>query len=67
MLFGLTPKAFAQENAKQIDDLMRKYVENGQFNGSVLVAESGKVIFKKGYAWQIWNGLILIRPIPSSA
>jgi CubicO group peptidase (beta-lactamase class C family) len=49
MLFVLTPKAFAQENAKQIDDLMRKYVENGQFNGSVLVAESGKVIFKKGY------------------
>jgi DMSO reductase anchor subunit len=49
VLFVLAPMALAQENAKQIDDLMRTYVENGQFNGSVLVAESGKVIFKKGY------------------
>jgi CubicO group peptidase (beta-lactamase class C family) len=60
VLFVLTPMAFAQENAKQIDDLMRKYVENGQFNGSLLVAENGKVIFKKGYGmanmeWAIPN------------
>jgi CubicO group peptidase (beta-lactamase class C family) len=60
MLFVLTPMAFAQENARQIDDLMRKYVESGQFNGSVLVAENGKVIFKKGYGmanmeWAILN------------
>src|SRR4028119_1788703 len=60
VLFVLTLMAFAQESAKQIDDLMQKYVENGQFNGSVLVAENGKVIFKKGYGmanmeWAIPN------------
>lgn len=60
MLFALIPMAFAQEKAKQIDDLMRRYVDNGNFNGSVLVAENGKVIFKKGYGlanmeWAIPN------------
>ncbi|MBO9151369.1 serine hydrolase [Chitinophaga sp. GCM10012297] len=59
-LFALAPMAFAQEKAKQIDDLMRRYVDNGKFNGSVLVAENGKVIFKKGYGlanmeWDIPN------------
>lgn len=52
--------AFAQQKAKQIDKLMRRYVDNGKFNGSVLVAENGKVIFKKGYGlanmeWAIAN------------
>jgi CubicO group peptidase (beta-lactamase class C family) len=57
MLFALIPMAFAQEKAKQIDDLMRRYVDNGKFNGSVLVAENGKVIFEKGYglANMEWN------------
>lgn len=59
ILFGSTA-IFAQEKAKQIDELMRKYVHNGKFNGSVLVAEGGKVIFKKGYGmanmeWAIPN------------
>ena len=39
----------AQTIAEQIDSLMWKYQEYGQFNGSVLVADHGKVIFKKGY------------------
>ncbi len=36
---------------------MRQYVENRQFNGTVLVAENGKVIVKKGYglANMEWN------------
>jgi hypothetical protein len=34
--------AFAQENTSQIDDLKRKYVENGQFNGTLLVPKQGK-------------------------
>lgn len=57
VLFAVTPIAFAQQNAKQIDDLMGRYVDNGKFNGSVLVAENGKVIFKKGYglANMEWN------------
>ena len=50
----------AQDKAAQIDVLMTKFYESGQFNGSALVAEKGKVIFKKGYGyanmdWQIPN------------
>lgn len=57
VLFAVTPIAFAQQKAKQIDDLMGRYVDNGKFNGSVLVVENGKVIFKKGYglANMEWN------------
>ena len=57
VLFAVTPIAFAQQKAKQIDDLMGRYVANGKFNGSVLVAENGKLVFKKGYglANMEWN------------
>ncbi|HLP63867.1 serine hydrolase [Flavobacterium sp.] len=52
--------SFAQTKAEKIDQLMSKYAEYEQFNGSVLVAEQGKVIFKKGYGkanmeWDIPN------------
>lgn len=49
--------SFAQDKAKQIDQLMSLYSEYGQLNGSVLVSEHGKVIFKKGYglANMEWN------------
>jgi CubicO group peptidase (beta-lactamase class C family) len=39
----------AQDKAAKIDELLLSYHANGQFNGSALVAESGRVIFKKGY------------------
>jgi CubicO group peptidase (beta-lactamase class C family) len=62
VVFGLvmtafTSIAFAQDKAKQIDELMRRYIDNGKFNGTVLVADNGKVIFKKGYglANMEWN------------
>ena len=42
---------FAQNNASKIDELMTKIVENRQFNGSILVAENGKVIYKKGFGY----------------
>lgn len=47
----------AQEKAKQIEQLLNKYNEYGQFNGSALVAENGKIIFKKGFgsANMEWN------------
>ena len=48
-LFITTLTAFSQSKAEKMDALMRQYVENRQFNGSVLVAENGKVVFKKGY------------------
>ncbi len=60
LLLTFSTLSFAQEKAKQIDELMRQYEANRQFNGSVLVAENGKVIFKKGYGmgnmeWAIPN------------
>lgn len=50
----------AQSKAEKIDALMKQVTENGQFNGSVLVAENGRVVFKKGYGkanfeWDIPN------------
>ena len=51
---------FAQNKAAKIDALVGQYVANRQFNGTVLVAEKGQVIFKKGYGmanmeWDIAN------------
>ena len=51
---------FAQDKAKQIDQLLSKYNEYGQFNGAALVSENGKIILKKGYGfanmeWDIPN------------
>src|SRR5215471_3449300 len=46
---ALSQTAQAQDKAKKIDDLMTLYSSYGQFNGTVLVAEKGSVIFKKGY------------------
>ncbi len=58
--FFIQDFALAQTKAKKIDELMTLYHQYRQFNGSVLVAEQGKVIFKKGYGfanmeWQIPN------------
>jgi len=52
--------SFSQDKAEKIDDLLKKYNEYGLFNGSALVAENGKVIFKKGYGfanmeWKVPN------------
>lgn len=40
---------FGQDNVQKIDTLMKQYYDYGQFNGSILVAEKGKIIFEKGY------------------
>ena len=52
----------ARSKANKIDELMKCFYENGQFNGTILVAEKGKVLYKKafGYAnleWKIPNNL----------
>lgn len=41
----------------ELDKLMSAYAEYGKFNGSVLVAEKGKVIYKKGFGFadMEWN------------
>ncbi len=40
---------FAQDKAQQIDNLLSKYHEYGQFNGSALVADDGEVILSDGF------------------
>ena len=52
-----TPVSFGQNKAEQIDKLMNLYSEYGQFNGSILVTDAGKVIYKKGFgmANMEWN------------
>jgi len=52
--------SFAQQNAQKIDALLKQYHDYGQFNGSILVAENGKVVYKKGFGmanmeWSIPN------------
>jgi CubicO group peptidase (beta-lactamase class C family) len=55
--FMTTANSFAQQTARKIDALLKQYYDYGQFNGSVLVAENGKVIYKKGFgmANMEWN------------
>jgi CubicO group peptidase (beta-lactamase class C family) len=57
---GYPNEIYAQDKAAKIDELIIKIVENRQFNGSALVAENGKVIYKKGFGyanmdWKIPN------------
>ena len=51
---------FSQTKTEQLDKLLNLYHEYGQFNGSVLIAEQGKVVYKKGFGmanmeWDIPN------------
>lgn len=60
LLFFALNITSAQDKAKQIDQLLTTYNQYGQFNGSALVAENGKVILKKGFGsanmeWDIPN------------
>ena len=52
--------AVAQDKVQKIDELLKTYQDYNQFNGTVLVAEKGKVIYKKGFGmanmeWEIPN------------
>ena len=57
LLMAAQSMALAQDKAAKIDELMKTYHGYRQFNGSVLVAENGKVVIKKGYgmANMEWN------------
>lgn len=49
-----------QTKTGQLENLINKYYEYGKFNGSVLVAHEGKVVYKKGFGlanmeWDIPN------------
>ena len=52
--------SIAQDKAQKIEALLKTYYDNGQLNGTVLVAENGKVVYKKGFGmanmeWDIPN------------
>ena len=49
--------SYRQAKIEKLDKLISAYAEYGKFNGSVLVAEKGKVIYKKGFglADMEWN------------
>jgi len=49
--------SFGQTKIEQLDELLNLYTEYGQFNGSVLVAEKGEIIYKKGFGFanMEWN------------
>jgi len=57
ILFCLPHHGYPQDKASKIDTLLQAYHDNGQFNGTALVAENGKVIYKKGIglANMEWN------------
>lgn len=42
----------AQDKSKQIQDLLTAYSNEGKFNGTVLVAQKGKVIYEGGYGFR---------------
>ncbi len=46
---SITLHVVAQNKAAEIDSLMQALASRGQFNGSVLVAEHGEVIYEKGF------------------
>src|ERR1700752_4414033 len=56
----LTPALFAATQAEKIDALLAAYNKQRYFNGSALVADNGKVVYKKGFGlanmeWDIPN------------
>ena len=51
---------FGQTKNEQLDKLLNRYNEYGKFNGSVLVTDQGKIVYKKGFGlanmeWDIPN------------
>lgn len=49
VIFVAAAGVSAQDHSKKIDALMKQYYEYGQFNGSVLVADKGKIVYERGF------------------
>jgi len=59
-LLAFQASVLGQDKASRMDQLITLYNKYGQFNGSVLVADNGKVVFEKGVGmanleWNIPN------------
>lgn len=48
LVFSLPLHTYTQDKPEKIEALVQKYFELKQFNGSILVAEDGKVMYSKG-------------------
>ncbi len=57
-LFSLSP---AQTKIEKIDELIQSYIKNGSFNGALLVAEKGMVIYKKAFGYAHFDNRDKIR------
>jgi CubicO group peptidase (beta-lactamase class C family) len=42
----------AQETVQKLDELVAAYAKNESFNGTVLVAQNGKILLQKGYGYK---------------
>src|SRR5271169_6254877 len=49
LILVIISNCFSQQKTSIIDTLMHRLAARNQFNGSVLVAENGKVIYKGGF------------------
>jgi len=43
--------AFGQDNIRKIDSLLTSFYNNGNLNGNILIAEKGKVVYKKSFGF----------------
>ena len=54
---------FSQDSTRyKIDELLKAYQQLGKFNGSVLVAEQGKILLEKGYGFKNFSDSSLNDP-----
>ena len=52
LLLAIARPAYAQDLQHRIDELVGTYAAAGKFNGTVLVAAHGSVVFEKGYGYR---------------
>ncbi|MGU3375290.1 serine hydrolase [Chryseobacterium sp. M5A1_1a] len=52
LLFLLTINPAFSQKTKQLEKLLATYEKTGQFSGSILIAEKGKIIFEKSYGYK---------------
>ncbi|MDJ1470824.1 serine hydrolase domain-containing protein [Xanthocytophaga flava] len=43
--------SYGQTQASLIDSLVKAYYREGKFEGAILVADAGKVVYKNGFGW----------------
>lgn len=62
ILFSNITHVVAQNKASELDKLMNQANASGVFNGSILVAENGKVIYRKAFGYANKETKQLLRP-----